>query len=179
MMQTKNAVDQAKFKLNREIPEMPDDWVEHPDPTLVLADYQKAALAIALGNEAYCLWFKQGLGKTPVAIHKMVTEAKRTRQGIYGKPRMMRTLIVCPKHLRKNWKNEIGRFTTVEGKVVLIRGGKIRRINGLIDAVREEDDCVFSAALCSYETVENTWDALSKIAWDLVILDEKNGRAHV
>jgi len=169
MVQTKNAVDQAKFKINREVPPLPEDFVEHPDPNLKLADYQLAALAITLSTDEYCLWFKQGLGKTPVAIHKMVTEAKRVRR---KENRMMRCLIVCPKQLRKNWELEIGRFTTVPGKVVQLRGGEIKRTQKLIDVVRDEDDCVFSAAISSYESVVLTWKGLSQIPWDLVIIDE-------
>ncbi len=174
MVQTKNSIIAAGFKVNKEVPEMPKDFVDHSDPDLQLTDYQKVGLVMSLGNESFALFMQQGTGKTPLSIARICLEATRTRRGKLGKPRMMRTLIICPRQARANWQNEIERFTVVPAKITVVRGGMYRRIKAIVDAIREESDCAFGACIMSYESVENTWEAVGRVPWDLVILDESH-----
>ncbi len=172
LMQTKNSIVGAAFKVNKVVPEMPDDYIEHPE--LPLTDYQKVGLSMSLGKESFSLFMQQGTGKTPLAIARICLEGMRTRAGKFGKKRMMRTLIICPRQARANWQNEIERFTVVPAKISVARGGLYRRIKAIVDAVREEKDCVFGACIMSYESIENTWEAVGKVPWDLVVMDESH-----
>jgi len=171
LMQTHSSLIGAEFKVNKTIPEDPRDFIDHPDPELRLLPYQKVALAMCEGKEAFALFMQQGTGKTPVSIARLCLESRRH----YNRSnRMLRALIVCPRGVRKNWQNEISRFTTTPGKIAVLRGDKLRRIRGITDAVREDKDCRYGVAICSYESIENTWEAIGKIPWDLVILDESH-----
>lgn len=176
LVQTKNAVAVAQFKVNSVLPKLSDHYKKHPE--LPLAPYQEAALGVSVLQEAFSLFMQQGTGKTAIIIARICMEARLTRLGLLGgvgeKGRMMRVLIVCPRQARMNWQNEIERFTTSLGKAVVLRGGLHRRIRGVTDAIRQEDDCEFGAAICSYQTIDNTWDAIGNIPWDLVILDESH-----
>lgn len=172
LVQTKNSIVGADFKINKVVPEMPAEFQDHPE--LPLADYQKVALHMSIGAEAFAMFMQQGTGKTPIAIQRICVEGVRTRKGMFDKKRMMRVLIVVPKHCRLNWYKEIERFTVVPAKVSVMRGDLFRRNKGVIDAATEEEDCVFSALISSYESVENTWTAINMIPWDLVILDESH-----
>lgn len=186
LVQTKNAIQGARFKVEKTVPDMPEDYIEHPE--LPLADYQKAAMLMSLEQTSFALFMQQGTGKTPTAIARMCLEAQRTRMGKYPNPaadqpdkRCMKVLIICPKQVRKNWETEIGRFTVCPGKVTTLRGIKNRRIKGLIDALRTDEDCFFSAVISGFEQVKGSWELISKIPWDLCIVDEshyiKNGEA--
>lgn len=103
-------------------------------------------------------------------------EAKRlVAPVIPGENRMYRALIVAPKSVRANWRNEVERFATVPGKVTVLRGGKMERVKLLIDALHtaeDETDCQFTMVIVSYETMVNSLDMLKTIEWDLSVLDE-------
>lgn len=172
LLQTKNAVIGAQFKLEKRMPEMPKHYIPHPNPDLRAAPYQEVPVAMCTGAEAFALYMQQGTGKTIVSIARLCTEARMTRLGLFGEKRMMRVLIVCPRQARKNWQDEIERFATVPGKTVVLRGEKWRRIKGVVDAIRQEDDCEFGACICSYQSVDGTWSAIGTVPWDLVIIDE-------
>jgi len=172
MSQTKNAIMLAKFKVNQELPTLPEDWQYHP--TLKLSDYQRLGVLAALGRDSFSYFMQQGTGKTPTAISLICLEAARTRAGLMGKPHMMRVLVVCPRSVRTNWQNEIERWCTVPGKVTQIRGGKIRRMKAVVDTIRAEDDCAFSVAIASYESVAGTMEAITRVPWDRIIVDESH-----
>lgn len=172
LSQTHNALVGAAFKVNREVPAMPEDYIEHP--SMPLADYQKVGFRMSIGQEVFNLFMQQGTGKTPVCIARICYEARRARLGKDGQPRMLRVLVVCPRQARLNWQNEIERFAVVGGKVCILRGGFHRRLCGITDAVTEDKDCEFSVCVCSYESIENTWEAIGAVPWDLVIADESH-----
>lgn len=174
LMQTRNGILSADFKLNKKVPEMPPGYIEHPDPKLRLADFQKTAFALSYRQEHFCLFMQQGTGKTPTVIARICAEARQARLGKIGNPHMYKVLIVCPRQARGNWENEISRFAVVAGKVSVLRGGVHRRIKGVVEAIRDESDCEFGACICSYETVNNTWDAIGLVPWDLVVFDESH-----
>lgn len=168
--QSARASLQARFKFESEVPEMPDDFVDHP--TLKLSDYQKTALAMSVFQEGTGLFMEQGTGKTPVGIARICTEARRATRR--GDSKMIRVLVVCPRQVCFNWQKEISRFATIEGKSTIIRGGKLKRIKLLTRAIRSEDDCRFSAVILNYEKVLTDIEVLERIPWDLVILDESH-----
>jgi len=172
LSQTARATLQAKFKLNGEIPVLPEDYEDHPERPL--ADYQKVALAMCLGQEATGLYMDRGTGKTPTSIARICLEAKRTRQGKMGDPRMMRVLIVCPNQVRRKWSREFDRFAVTPGKVTIIRGGQLYRIKLLTDAMKDEADCAFSACIIGYDTLPRDVEFFQKVPWDLIITDESH-----
>lgn len=172
LSQTARAQLQAEFKLNGVTPELPADYEDHPERPL--ADYQKVALAMCLGQEATGLFMDRGTGKTPTSIARVCLEAKRTRQGKMGPARMMRVLVVCPNQVRRNWQREFGRFAVTPGKVTIIRGGQFYRIRLLTDAMKDEADCAFSACIIGYDTLPRDIEFFEKVPWDLIITDESH-----
>lgn len=165
LMQTSRANIQAQFKLNGIVPKMPDDYDEHPE--YPQSDYQKTAMAMAINQEATALFMDRGTGKTCVGINRICLEAKRM-------DRMMRIIIVCPKKARYNWQKEFEKFTTVPGKVTILKGGKVRRIRLLTHAVRTEEDCEYTAIIIPYDTLASDIEILQKIPFDLAISDESH-----
>ncbi len=173
LAQTKNSLIGADFKINGKVPAMPAYYTEHPE--LPLADYQKVPVAMSVGAEHFGLFMQQGTGKTATTVARICAEARMHRLGKLGnRPRMMLVLVICPQGLRKNWENEIGRFATVPGKTVIMRGGKFKRIKAVSDAIRSEEDCEFGCLITSFEKVQTTWEAIELIPWDLIVMDESH-----
>jgi len=167
--QSKNAIIAAEFKLTGKVPEMPKDFIEHK--RLPLTDYQKTALFISLRSSAYALFKEQGTGKTPVVINKICLEAARKRATKKG---MYRALIICPQQVRINWEREFKRFATTPGKTCILRGGNLQKVRRLIDALRDESDCAWSACIISIDSVASIWDAIKKLQWDFACIDESH-----
>lgn len=178
--QSHSAKMAADFKVNQIVPDMPKDYIEHPE--LPLAGYQKVGLLTTLEQEASALFMEQGTGKTPVVVNRINLESARKRAGRYGKPTMYRALILCPKQVRKNWEREFERFSVVPGKVASIRGGQLKRQRELIDTIRDEKDCCWGAAIMSIDSLSNSWESIRRIPFDLVVIDEshfiKGGRTN-
>lgn len=174
LSQSKSAKMCAEFKVNGVVPEMPSDYIVHPD--LPLTDYQKVALLACLNQESKALFMEQGTGKTAVAIARICLEGTRKRAGkLPGvKSGMYRALVICPQQVRLNWEIEFGRFATTPGKTVALRGGQVGRVKNLVEGIRNEDDCDWSCCIISTDSVASTWDALGKVPWDLVIIDESH-----
>lgn len=173
IVQTKSASIIADFKVNGTVPEMPNDYIRHPD--LPLSDYQEVALMASLHSPAFCLFMEQGTGKTPIVVNRINLEGYRKRSGRVGStPSMYRALILCPQQLRYNWNTEFRRFSTRPGKVVVLRGGQLSRLRDLVDGVKDEKDCCWSATIMSIDSVGSMWDALKKIKWGIVIIDESH-----
>jgi len=160
----------AKFEVSGVVPEMPKEYVAHPE--LPLADYQKIGLLSSLNQEATALFMEQGTGKTAIVINRTNIEGfvQRRDKGV-----MYKSLIICPKQCRRNWEEEFNRFSIYSGKTSVIRGGKLRRIRGLTDGIRDEGDCNWSACIISMDSVDASWEAIRKIPWDLVVIDESHG----
>ena len=89
--------------------------------------------------------------------------------------RMYRVLVVAPKNVRTNWRNEYQRFATVPGKVTILRGGALKRMKQLVEAFADDDDdCEWTCVVCSYETLRMSWEYLQMVEWDLAVLDESH-----
>lgn len=168
--QTSRAVMNAAFKVSGKLPEMPSDL------TMVkgreLAPYQRAALVMATGTEAFGLLMDPGTGKTPIVVSRVSLESKRKRQ---TQKKMYRALIVCPLQVRTNWAQEFKRFSTNPGKITLIKGGEVDRARAIVHSVTDEPDCDWSASIIGYETLAtSSIDFIKRIPWDLVVLDESH-----
>jgi len=168
MSQSFKARARAKYRAEKIVPQF-----EHLDnANLPLSPYQTVALYGCLRQESAALFMEQGTGKTPVVIARICNEASGPN---YSSSRMYRALIVCPKNVRLNWRNEFGRFSTVAGRVAVLRGGKFNRVRTLVEAFKKNgDDARWVAVICSYEAMTCAWDVLSAVQWDLCVLDESH-----
>jgi SNF2 family DNA or RNA helicase len=138
-----------------------------------LSCYQSIASQNSIRSEGYALFFEQGCGKTPTAIQKIVHEAVNKQNQLY------RAVVVCPKGIRENWKHEIEKFSSVKGKVTVLRGNAIQRKVQLMQAfLQDEEDQEFSVVICSYKTLTLTLDAFLAFQWDVGILDESHNIAN-
>jgi len=169
LVQTKAALIAATWKTTQQNPEMPKDFIEHP--TLPLTPYQKVSMLASLAVPSYALFMEQGTGKTAVVINRVCFEGGRKTKANKG---MYRALVICPRQVRRNWEKEFERFATTPGKVVALRGGKIQKVKDLIDAIRTESDCCWSTTIISLDSIESIWDALGRVKWDLVVIDESH-----
>lgn len=159
----------AKFKINKELPQIPSDY---RDGRVPLSDYQKVAMMFALGQEASALFMDKGTGKTAVSISRLCMEAARKWK---KEQKMLRAVIVCPNQVRTNWQNEFERFASVPGKTVIVRGGKFKRMKLFAEGIRSDSECIFSAFIVGYDTfVCDTEEMWKKVPWDLVICDESH-----
>lgn len=174
MSQTIKSHIAADYKVHGKVPELPKEYVEHDE--LPLSSYQKVALSCSLFTESYALFMEQGTGKTPIVVNRINLEGTLKRLGkIPGqKKAMYRALILCPKSIRRNWCEEFVRFSVAPGKVVALRGGLMRRQKCLIDGVRPDENCVWSACICSIDSIATITEVIKKIPWDLVVIDESH-----
>lgn len=155
----------AAFKEHGVVPDVKgllDESLENP-----LNPYQRMAALMSMGEEGYALFMEQGTGKTPVVIARINSEAAR-KDGHY------RALVVCPKNVRSNWKSELSKFSTCDGRVAVIRGGKLKRIKTLIEVASHDESAEWTVVVVSYESLVKTWDAFRLMQWDLVVLDESH-----
>ena len=164
-----NAEIVANFRMNKTIPENELQFCAD----LPLAPYQQLALHNAYFNEGYALFMKQGTGKTPVAIACIDNEAIKPQ---YSPDRMAKILVVAPNNVRQNWVHEIQNFSTVDGKVTVLRGDQVKRTKLLIDAFTPRKGKIkdqYTVVIVGYDIL-NKMEALLCIDWDMVILDESH-----
>lgn len=169
--QTRVAETAARFKSMNIVPPLPDDWLEQP--SLELSDYQRVAAQLAIGNESLALFMEQGTGKTPIVVQRVCMEAMRkTAKNPNGPPYF--ALIVCPPQVRLNWRNEFIRFGVAPGKVVVCRGGQLKRLKLLTRTIMKEPDSQFGVCIIGYDSLVESIDAFKKVPWDLVACDESH-----
>jgi SNF2 family DNA or RNA helicase len=89
---------------------------------------------------------------------------------------MYRVLVTCPKNVRANWAREIQRFSTLKGKVTVMRRGHIGRIREFAEAMHQTDEEYYSVLIISWGLLCNAWDTLlGHIDYDLAVCDEMHG----
>lgn len=167
MMQYDRAKECAVFKDQRILGPLPEFYREHPE--LPLSDYQKAAVKFALGAPTSALFLDTGLGKTACAIKCIDIRAERYYKQT-GK--MYKVLVAAPAAVLLNWREEIRRFTTLQGKVTICRGDKFKRVRQFAVAIAPEPDCVFSVLVASYDTIAVCAKTLALVDWDFAVFDE-------
>lgn len=167
LKQTINSRVKAAYKLKGEIPDMPDDFIDHPEKPLF--SFQKVALMTSIDEEGTNLWMEQGTGKTPIIIARICLEGHRVYQ---KEKRMYRALIVVPKSMRMNWHNKFIEFATRPGKLTVLRGGQLTRVKLMVEAFKADEDSEYTVVICSYGSAIESWEALRMIEWDLCTLDE-------
>jgi len=138
------------------------------DPLML---HQNVGLECCYRTEGFGLFMEQGTGKTPIVIKRIDLEAPILKA---KSNRMYRALIVAPKNVRTNWAYEVERFSTVPGACTVLRGGQMKRIKKLMEALalKQVPDQQYTMVVVSYEGLVQSWDVISKIEWDLGVLDE-------
>lgn len=159
-----NAYRAAEFKKNGTVPE--HNLELHPE--LTLSGYQQLVLINSMSSEGYGLFMDAGTGKTPIVIARICNGARQKAGGRYT------AIVVCPKNVRMNWASEMSRFATVQGKVTVMRGGALQRRKCMIDAFTLDPGDKFSVLIISYDQLNNTWEEISMIPWDLAVGDESH-----
>ena len=136
-----------------------DNYEYHPE--LELAPYQKVAMHSSIISPAgYGLFQKQGTGKTPVVIGVINNEAQK----YYEKTgKVYRAVVCCPNALRTNWKNEIGRFSTLAGRVVIIEGTDTARRMQFLESLVDDGTSYFVVYIIGYDTLTRTIDYIESI----------------
>ena len=163
--QSRRAELVAKFKLEGEVPNV--DIVDQKDRPL--SDYQRVGVRFSQLAEGSALFMDKGTGKTATSIGFLCSEFRQT---FIDDGKMARVLIIVPNQVRLNWQREIARFTTLPGKVTIIRGGAVARVKQLRDVIRTDKGMAFSVAIIGWDTLPTCVDALERIPWDLCICDE-------
>ena len=137
-----------------------------PPPTFngILRGYQREALGwfdfLRRFGFGGCLADEMGLGKTVMVLAAM--EARRLEQARAGGS-IRPSLIVVPRSLVFNWRQEAARFAPALRVLDFTGGGR----RDAIDRIREHD-----IVLTTYGTLRRDIGHLKEIAFDYTILDE-------
>lgn len=116
----------------------------HPDG-LDYMPFQRAGIRYALDRAGVLIGDEMGLGKTIQAIGI-----------INSKPEIKTAVIICPKSLKLNWRNELFRWLTRDLSYGVVNGGW-----------RDTD-----IVIINYEQVGKFGEQLHARTWDVVIVDE-------
>jgi len=119
-----------------------------------LLPYQLDGIAFAVGAGRAVLADDMGLGKTIQGMG--VAELLAQQAGL------RRVLVVCPTSLKSQWRNEIGKFSNRSCQVVL--GNMSER------PAQYDNEAFFT--VCNYEQVLRDLQAIERVKWDLIVLDE-------
>lgn len=164
--QEKAAEVVAKYKADKVVPE--HNLEVHPENPL--SPYQQVGLVNSYNSEGYLLLMEQGTGKTPIVIANVCNLAKKIHA---TENRPARIIIVCPNNVRLNWLSEFQKFATCKGKVTVMRGDAMARVNHFVRGLTAEPDDCFTALVMSYGTLVSSWDVLNQVArYDLAAADE-------
>jgi superfamily II DNA or RNA helicase len=124
-----------------------------------LRSYQAEALAwlgfLAAAGIGGCLALDMGLGKTPTMLAHLLIAAERGP-----------ALVIAPPAVVGNWAAEAARFTP--GLKVIVHHGAGRAAADEIAAEVEQADVVIT----TYGTAVRDVDAIAKVDWACVVLDE-------
>ena len=136
-----------------------------------LWDHQKKIISMGLGMPDLAIFAEMGCGKSRATI-----EIIRRRCGL--EKRLMRTLILAPKIVLKNWKSEFGMYSKInQGDIIVLDKSGKQRAKDLFDACFDTSRNELSRgkiAITNYEAME--MDELVKIIHDwqpeILVCDE-------
>lgn len=179
-LQDKNAELIARY---RERNQLPLTTIKEHEK-FPLKDHQKVGRYCLLNNPGFFLYGDPGTGKTAPTISMICEEARKKKE---KEGKIYRAIIICPNSVRFNWANELKKFSTVPGRVTILRGQKLDRekliLQSLVD--RKDSDDYYSIVICSYDTLSSTTEAVclenilgrevnADFAWDCAVCDESH-----
>ncbi len=119
---------------------------------LPLFPFQEEALKWCLSRKKSLLALDLGLGKTAIAI-KFALELRRGNKA-------NKCLILCPKSLIENWKNEIAKFSNLEVEII---EGKDRKLKFFSEKF---------FFIMNYEKLLKEEEMIKLVDFDIIIFDE-------
>lgn len=136
-----------------------------------LWEHQKKAIALGLTHNDLAMFMDMGTGKSRTTI-----EIIRRKCG--EQKRLMRTLILAPKIVLKNWKNEFGMYSKInQGDILVLDKSGKNRANTLYNACLDQSTNELNRgkiAITNYEAME--MDELVKVIKDwqpeILVCDE-------
>lgn len=137
--------------------EFPSGFTFHVQPF----KHQREAIAFSINIDKSALWLDLGLGKTYTSIN-----LARLRRHING---ISKVLVVAPRSLLHQWKQEVNKYAPGEAKVVILEGTPTKKRQAL-DYITEYDGFLF--AVVTYESVGAIRSQLIDCGFDMFILDE-------
>lgn len=157
--------------------QMQVDWregfsphVDIEDAKLPLLPHQRIAAYLGYDvaeDDGYAFFMEQGTGKTPVAINVADYFSKR-------QDRLTMVLVAVPPVLKRNWANEIPRFSTLDSHVWILNGNKVDRMVNLYEQIAiasaNKKDTFF--CIVPYDTLVTTRELFARLPWDLGFADE-------
>jgi len=143
-----------------------------------LAPYQQVALYLQNTNECFASFMEQGTGKTPPSIANVDNLALQKWE---KEQKILKVLIICPNNVRANWAKEFQNFSTVNGRVTILRGTEMDRVKSIYEALFNITDELYTVVICGYDIVSR-FKPLTELKqfpdgdtdWDAVICDESH-----
>lgn len=128
-----------------------------------LWEHQKKCISLAKDLNEFALFFDMGTGKTRTAIELL-------RHKYNNADKILKTLILCPVIVTKNWQNEFLKFSKIPDHEISILEGS--------HTIRTERLKISSANIfvMNYEglLMEDVFNQLVKMRFQILILDESH-----
>lgn len=167
-----------ELKVQNSLPEASGDLQFCADKPLAV--YQQLALYLQNVNDGFGSFMEQGTGKTPPSIANIDNLALQKYEESGGE-KILKVLIVCPNNVRANWEKEFQNFSTVEGRVTILRGTEKNRIKCFVESLLNLQEEKYTALICGYDIIAR-FPALFEFTkfpdgdtnWDVVITDESH-----
>lgn len=178
LQQEENIKLVAEYKENKTLPEAVQNSSLQFCAERPLACYQQLALYNLYNNDSYSLFMEQGTGKTPIVIAAIDNEAVKLNPDGTDKysnsfDKSLKVLICCPNNVRQNWVKEFQNFSTVEGKVTVLRGTEMDRLKSFYMGMALKTEQKYSVFVSGYDII-GKFDKILETEWDLVVLDESH-----
>jgi len=127
--------------------------------------HQQHALYLSNEEDYYAYFFEQGTGKTLTAVTWLRYRCVRERRAI-------RTLILCPKIVIRNWASEIEENSKLGSHVCCLTGTGKKRLNDFVSQ-RFIGKCIF---ITNYESLSmrDLYKMFLDYNFDCVIFDESH-----
>lgn len=137
---------------------------------LKLWKHQEGGLKRALEQNSFALFFEVGTGKSAVAVHAI-------RHRCHQNGRLLKALILAPKAVLYNWKNEFKLHSKIDQKDILILDQKSikARAHKLVTETREFKDS--KIVIANYDAMKKDGEllaAFSAYGFDLLVCDESH-----
>lgn len=136
-----------------------------------LWDHQKKAIEASQNLPEMALFFEMGTGKTRTQIDIL-------RHRYAANQKLLKTLIVCPKIILRNWKEEFQKYSRInERDVVILTGSMKKRCKTLVESV-EKDRLLYHPKIfiTNYESFDEKMDPLYQLfleyGFEAMVCDE-------
>lgn len=127
--------------------------------------HQKEAIERAKNMRDFALFFEQGAGKTMTAINI-------ARHKYYENKRLLKTLVLGPPIVRKNWVDEWKANSKINPNLIVMLDGPGKRRAAVVEGLKDEPHIVIT----NYESLRNEDLRLALYKWspELIIYDESH-----